>query len=496
MRHAPVADLRVGVVPTAGASSGWSRILEQEGLPSAVTSDPDQLITVTEGVLPSWAERYVTRGGVLVVSGAAPDGDLVPPGVRAVIQRAGVPGRALPIAVPGPAYLFRGDGYGTVRLHEDRVTKDGIEQDVFPLVVQRQVGRGLLVFTGVPLTVLLEAVGDRLRRFSPFTDVTERVSGVDKADIADVLVGMLRRAFAHVGAPYVRLGRYPEAASSVLIWRVDLDGVFGDRAGALARAAAGAGARASFYANARNCERHPGDLRSWHGDHEIGQHGDVHNVFDDVGANEANLRRAEDWMTKAMGVLPTTFVAPRGLWNPALDAALARCGYLFSSDFGLDFDSLPFRTEAGVLQIPVHPYSPERASVFAEESGRPPPDATVIRDHYLQVLRDQAMRGRPAHLYGHPEILGTVADQVLPPVIATARELRLPILPLRDYAQWWAEREGSRLTLRWDPTGRRLRASTSDDRTVELIDPNGAEVEAAGVALVSSHQMTKEGPTW
>jgi peptidoglycan/xylan/chitin deacetylase (PgdA/CDA1 family) len=266
---------------------------------------------------------------------------------------------------------------------------------------------------------------------------------------------MLRRAFTALRLPYVRVTRFPGSAPSVLILRIDVDGAFGDRTRRLAEVAAAAGVRGSFFINGRNCEVNPGDLRALPGGHEIGHHGYVHNLFDDVGGNIDNLARGAEWVYRETGVRPTSFVAPRGLWNHALDAALAKEGYTYSSDFSIDFDSLPYRTPAGVLQVPVHPYSPERAAVFARKRGHSL-TPTEVRSHYVDVLREQVRLRRPVHLYGHPEVLGTMASEVLPAVFEAAAAAGVPTRTLAEFAAWWSERETAGLRLCWNASARQF----------------------------------------
>ncbi len=119
-------------------------------------------------------------------------------------------------------------------------------------------------------------------------------------------------------------------------------------------------------------------------------------------------------------------MAPRGLWNAALDRAMADLGHVYSSDFGLDIDSLPFFTPSGVLQIPVHPFSPERYAIYLEDAGLGPPGARAVIDHYVSALERQVASGRLAHLYGHPEILGRMAPAVLPELFGAVRTPRHP----------------------------------------------------------------------
>lgn len=458
----------VAVHAAGEGRSGWVRLLEQERVAFVDAEEADaQVILFAEG-LPPWVEAYVSRGGIAVVSGAPEADGLLPRGLVALIHRlvSPVDGKT-PVEAPGLARLFPGRGFGSCRLHEDRLVKGGVDPDIYPVVLEKKLGTGALIFTGIPLTKLLASAGDSLRTFSPRTSVTERVCSIDKAQILDILLWMLRRAFHHLQVPYVRPARFPGGAPSVFVMRVDVDGVFGQRTRRIAEAAAEAGVRASFFFNGSLCEATPGDIGAWVRSHEVGHHGYEHNVFPTVEENLANLRRGAEWVRNHVGVEPVGFVAPRGLWNDALDQALSEFGCGFSSDFAIDFDSLPFRTRSGILQIPVHPYSPERSTVHASESSLPPPAPEAVLRHYLQVIDDQVKWQRVAHIYGHPEVLGQMANTILPTIFAHVRR-RLRCLTLRDLARWWQQRESVGLSLEKDSSTGDLRITVRADRRVHL----------------------------
>ncbi|MEX0835710.1 MAG: polysaccharide deacetylase family protein, partial [Nitriliruptor sp.] len=276
---------------------------------------------------------------------------------------------------------------------------------------------------------------------------------------------------------------WPAGSPSVFILRVDVDGVFGDRARQLGAVAEQHGVQATFLLNRELVERHPGDLGSWLDAHDVGQHAAVHDLYDDAEADRRNVRAGHAWVEELTGRRPVGFVAPRGLWSPTLDAALAALGYRWSSDFGLATDGRPFRTDSSVLQVPVHAYSPERAVMFAREQGRPEPTANDIRDHYLRHLDEQVRLGRPVHIYGHPEVLGAVAGKVLPDVFRRVEQLGLPKLTIDETAIWWAKREKAELStsLVAHPTTPELHLQRSDPEV-------GIEVE-----LPAPHRIVLDG---
>ncbi len=428
-------------VGRADADPGWTRVLDQERIshsPEHLASAP---VVVLSGRLPGWADDYVQAGGIAVVSGAVGDDTPLPSGFLATVTGFTAPGGIKRSRAPSTVTMFDTTGQGELRLHEDRVVKYDVDPDCFPAVFSIRHGRGAIVASGIPLTTLLSSPGDRLRRFSDISPVTERVATVDKAVVADTLLTMLRTAFELARIPLVTLARFPYGAPSVLVLRVDVDGVYGESLRQLVDAAADLDLPASFYLNGDYSQIHPGPLAGWSPAMEVGQHGWLHTLLASRADNRENLEHAERWMQGTLDRTPTSFVAPRGLWNRGLGEALAELGYRYSSDFGLDFDSLPFRSDGGVLQVPVHPYSPERATVWAQEVGRPDPTSTEVRDHYLATIRAQVGHGRLAHIYGHPEVLGPMASAVLPAIRALADDLRLPRLSLGDYADFWIHRE-------------------------------------------------------
>lgn len=420
---------------------GWRRILNQERIAFRDRDPQRAAIVLLSGAAPGWLTDFVAGGGVAVLSGALPDCPLLPPGAQAAVTGFTPPGRNHCRSAPCLVTAFAGAGEGELRLHEDRVVKYNVDPDRFPVVVTVRHGAGALIASGVPLTDLLTVPGDRLRRFARTSAVTERVSSVDKAEVADTLLHMLGLAFRTAGLPLVTLPRFPDGAASVLIMRVDVDGVFGDNLAALARIAEHRNLPMSFFLNVDLSEEHPGPLNRWGPASEVGQHGARHTLLEGRDANLANLREAEAWMQTTVGVRPTSFVGPRGLWNASLGEALRDLGYWYSSDFGLDFDSLPFRADAGILQVPVHPYSPERATVWADEAGMPRPTGRDVREHYLTVMARQLRRRRPCHLYGHPEVLGAMADEVVPALHEFAATHQVPALTLGGYADFWLRRE-------------------------------------------------------
>lgn len=465
-----MTDLLVRAVVVGDPAGGWVRVLSQEGIPFSVTDVAVPLdsasVVFTQSSLPDWVAAHVEAGGVAVLSDTRQLPGHAESGARAAITRFRVPGTDRTATAPTMVTIpsVHAAGSGAFRLHEDRIPKFGSDPDVFPVVATESFGAGWVVYSPIPLTELVTAQGDGLRAFCEFTAVTERVSAIDKAEVVDTLLFMTVLGFRRAGLPLVTLGRFPGGTPSVLILRVDIDGAFGDRTQWLVDAAQDAGLPSSFFINAELVQRHPGLPETWPTNIEVGQHGFTHTLFDSDEDNLDNLRSGERWAQESVDRPVRSFVAPRGLWNASLGRSLQKMGYRYSSDFSLDFDSLPFRDSTGHLQVPVHPYSPERARRWAEETGAIALSAEETADYYVAVIRRQAALRRPAHIYGHPEHLGPMARVVVPRLAAAALELGISALSLGDYADFWLRREKVQ-----------LQAVLTSDGTLEVTGTDDSE---------------------
>jgi peptidoglycan/xylan/chitin deacetylase (PgdA/CDA1 family) len=325
-------------------------------------------------------------------------------------------------------------------------------------------------------------LGDNLRRLGEHTEITERTTDVDKWKVADILVHMLGRAFTLAELPKVRLGRFPQGARSVFIFRVDVDGTFGDHLRQLRDASLEFGIPTAFFLNRSLCEGDEELLTTLRAPLEVGNHGEVHNLFDDLESNLTNVRRCEEWLDAIGLEHGPWYAAPRGMWNFALAAALDELGFEFSSDFGVDTDGLPFFPRLGgkrlnALQLPVHAYSPERARRFAQENGLPEPGPEDVLEYFKEVAEDKIERSLPVYFYAHPEVFGPMASAVLGELAALAREKGIPILSLSEYAAFWRRRDRVKFAATLNRTKNVVTVSSSLPKDVRLV-VNDAVIEA------------------
>lgn len=463
--------------------AGWRRVLDQERQAHIAGDGTGRPVWLVGDRWPDGWRQQLEAGGVIIASGAARlpwEGRSRP---QAAVTRLHWGPEQRVIAAPALATLAPDlDGDGHLAVHEDRLAKTAGPIDRAPLVTSLRIGEGLLIVCWAPVGGLLMARGDRLRTFADHSPVTERVCSVDKAPLLELMTGLLRRASHWLGLPYVRPTNFPGGRRSALVVRVDVDGVFGDHTRRLSRAFADRGLPVSFFFNGAVSDQHPGELEVDATLHQLGQHGYQHDVYATVEENLGNLEAGERWVSDHLGVAAEGFVAPRGLWNPALERALLELGYRYSSDFGLEFDSLPFRTPGGVLQLPVHPYSPERAARHHHERGEPPPGDADDLAHYQRQADVQLAANRAVHVYGHPERLGAIAEPLADQLAAFAARHQLPVWTLRDYAAWWERREAATVRLWRD-----------EDAEVPTFVTEGADGHALDVTTTRACELRHDG---
>ncbi len=440
--------------------NGWKVVCESEALPHSYTDDfdHDKPVVLLEENIPAGLESYLRSGGTALITNVKPQSL---PGERdycgrGIITQASFSSLEIEqIRMPAIVNIFRGEGWGQYNIHENRVTKNTLHNDQFSLILEETWGKGKIIYTGAPLTGLLTVTGDTLRNFNPNTPVTERVATVDKAKIERILIWMLRRGFSSTEVPYCHYWYFPEGAPSVFNFRIDVDGAHREKVVDISKTAKQENLKLNYYINKNKCSGEEYYLKRINNFHEIGCHADLHNLFNRVSENIHNIENCERWLKEYNFKYKKGFVAPRGMWNFALNKALEKLGFEYSSDFSLKFDGLPFfpRPEgerSSVLQLPVHPFSVERAQKYYKNTAKDNISAREIRDYFLSVIFSKAKHNSPILLYSHPENFGDVVDQVLPDLVDMVNQLDIPKMTLGDFSDWWKKRDKLPLNLLYE----------------------------------------------
>lgn len=304
--------------------------------------------------------------------------------------------------------------------------------------------------------------------------LVERVSRRPKAAIRRRLIERLRERIWTLGGVWMRLAPFPHPYRSAFSLRADLDESAPDDYHMFARSREPLDDCATHFVSTHAYAHHASvvaDLRRL----DAQSHGHFHHVYRDGAANRKNLERAHK-ILRGSGLEPVGFAAPHGRWNPGLDDALEDLGYLYSSDFQLGYDDLPFYPWKNgrfsrILQIPIHPVC---EGLFLEAGVD---DPETIGGYFHQVVSDRTAAGELVVVYGHPE--GRLGR--MPGVLAeVARSVAGQALAWRatftEISRWWRWRGGREwLVLEREKGGYEIQFDDWDPRY-----PLAIEIERGG----------------
>jgi hypothetical protein len=265
--------------------------------------------------------------------------------------------------------------------------------------------------------------------------VSERVGRFPKGWIRRRVISRLREAVTAAGSVWIRLAPFPYPYRSAFSFRADLDESVPEDYHRFAAARDRLGDCCTHFVSTHAYTHHRAVLQDLlHRDTQ--SHGHFHHVYREPESNRVNVERAHRILCSS-GIEPVGFAAPHGRWRRSLDDELEELGYLYSSDFQIGYDDLPFfpwkvNRFSRILQIPVHPVC---EGLFLDAGVR---DPGLIGEYFRATLTAKLEAGELAALYGHPERrLGR-----MPGILKMIREA-LENQPLvwratfTELARWW-----------------------------------------------------------
>jgi len=260
----------------------------------------------------------------------------------------------------------------------------------------------------------------------------------------------LTAAFAAQGLPFVRLDYYPEGYRSVFLFRIDLDEYDPNDFSELCDLLSRYGDSMSCFPCMKTYEYRLDELeRAVHTGAEFGSHAYIHHVYQTERQNDRNLSAAETLLKK---IIPEVlgFSGPHGYWHPSLQTVLEKRGYVYSSEFSLDYDNFPFYPviagrSSNVLQIPVHPVC---EGVFLQVY---PYDEIMFRTYFERVISERVERAKPILIFGHPtRRLGRYPAIVHNLYRDLENQPSVWKIQFHQWAGWWRERSRMTPVLEWD----------------------------------------------
>lgn len=261
----------------------------------------------------------------------------------------------------------------------------------------------------------------------------ERVSTVSRGGVRKLVARSLELLHHHRGLPYVHLWYYPNDSVSVFAFRVDTDRARPAEIDELYKLVSSHQIPTSWFVDVKDQQLFLTMFSSME-HQEIGVHCFEHQVFDSAEKNETNLRQAIN-VLKGAGMKPEGIAAPFGIWNEGLGKAIQSSGFVYSSEFGYDYDNLPsfpflHSGLSDVLQVPIHP-------VCIGSLKRQGYSEDLMKRYFDFVAGMKLATREPLVFYHHPRN-GNL--DVLKRLFETARAPRVVTMYFGEYASWWKRR--------------------------------------------------------
>mgnify|MGYP001557533596 CR=1 FL=1 len=276
------------------------------------------------------------------------------------------------------------------------------------------------------------------RRFRHSTGptVAERVAKRPSYPLMMLVLQLLVEMHRKVGLPFVHLWWHPDIDRTPFTFRVDTDFGSEESLTALYEVFRSFSIPATWFVHSgvlsdltflRRFEKQ-----------EIAFHCEDHREFRSVEGfrkdMESGVRRLNAVLEEQHGPV-RGYAAPYGGWSDALAEALdgsgEEFGFLYSSEFGYDYDGFP-SVPPGIdtLQIPVHPVSFGTLKRFGYQGDQ-------MTDYIREWVDVRASLHLPLHLYTHP---ADMASSQLREVLEVLSEVPLRAMTMREYAQRWGQR--------------------------------------------------------
>ncbi len=336
-----------------------------------------------------------------------------------------------------------------------------------------KVGKG--IFAAIPFNVNALILDARSKRKNFYSDKerlpNEIVATVSKGNLRRFITEILQFLHHERKIPFVHKWYFPENKETIFTFRVDSDQGSLAEVNDLYELCKNHSIQAIWFIDTKSHERWLSRFKDF-GRQDVGIHCYEHMTFPSEEKNLQNILKALS-LLRAQGLHPKGAAAPYGTWNVSIASVFEQIGAGFSSEFGLDYDNLPFFPFVGdkfspVMQLPIHPIcvgSMRRTGYSADE----------MKKYFRRLIDTKLLQREPLCLYHHPthhhlDLFADVFDYV--------RSKRIDNYSYAEYASWWRTRDETVWTHHFDSERNELTAHTTDLNAGvywRIAFPNGEE---------------------
>lgn len=282
----------------------------------------------------------------------------------------------------------------------------------------------------------------------------------------------LIEAFKSLNLPYVHLWYYPINCSSIFLFRVDVDYVYLKGLENIFEVTKKFNIKGTYFVNISGEEEF--DEKIGHlklktpttpkrkeilqkilsENNEIANHGYWHYVFKDFEKNYQNITVSNLFLRKLFDIKSKGFAAPGGRINSSLMKAMNQAKLLYSSNELSEggFPYFPYieNKKSKILEIPIYHFCDASFEPLEKKSNRLIPlyYQDILRDFYLEYIKQQIKNNKPIGILSHPHFIGKVAKDFFGPIFREIKRLKIPNYTFVQFATWWKQREKIKISYR------------------------------------------------
>ncbi|MGA7160565.1 MAG: polysaccharide deacetylase family protein [Bacteroidota bacterium] len=356
-----------------------------------------------------------------------------------------------------------------------------------------RIGQGILVV--IPFNVNALIIDTRSKRKNFFFEKKrlpgEVVATVSKGNLRRFVTAILQFLHHQREIPFVHKWYYPENRETIFTFRVDSDQGTPTDVDNLHALCDNHSIKTMWFVDTKSHEQWLSRFK-YFGHQEIGIHCYDHLTYSSEDKNRQNFLKALS-LLKSEGIDPKGVAAPYGTWNASVVSVFEEVGAGFSSEFGLDYDDLPFfpfvETKfSPVLQLPIHPIcvgSMRRAGYSNDE----------MKKYFFQLIDIKLAQREPLCLYHHPthHHLDLFED-----LFKYIRSKKIDNFSYSEYASWWRKRDETVWSFQYHKERNELTTHSTNmnaDVHWHIAFPNGEEsiMSSEGIVQLKSIPRRRAG---
>ena len=440
---------------------GWGRILEQEKVPWKIVN-LDEDINEYSLIILNFKEisdihikkikLYLNNGGAVLTDAL----------LLNRIDKTEKVNKIYMNSLSGDGNLFRNVSViniGTFGYKIKNANYGLINKNYNAIYVHRY-GKGFII--ALPFNLNLLMLDERSKKSyfsSPYAPLKENVSFVSKGDLRRLITNCFYYLHSLRNVPYVHVWYYPDNYESIFCYRIDSDVFNKKEINNIIKIIKNNNIIFTWFLSMINNKNYEKEIRYLCNlNQDIQSHSYEHFVYNSFDENYDNILKSNKFISKICKK-PVGFAAPFGHWNKNLGESLEKLDYLYSSEFSLSYDDLPFypflyKSRSKVIQLPIYPICTGSLRLRLYNTNK-------MKDYFNYMIDMQYKKQMPLFLYDHPNDGIGVYFEVFNFIIKKIKSFGdVGISNMTEFAKWWKKREKTRLDVQL--TNNKLKITTNN----------------------------------